>query len=78
MRIPITEAGVIAVARRVAQVEGWLWVEPSTAIFRRGWLGRHGRWEVFSNRDRPGLKVRVVIDAASGVVLEKGVIEWDY
>ena len=70
----MTEAEAIAMARSVAVEQGWAWVEPARAERQRAWLGRGGRWVVFSNAGGLGAMVRVVIDAATGHVLEKGYV----
>jgi hypothetical protein len=70
----IGEAEAIAKAKQVAQEQGWAWVEPAAATLRRRWFGPGGRWEVFSNAHALGAKVRVVLDAESGEVQEKGYI----
>lgn len=56
-------------AKALAEREGWLFREPA-----RVQRVAHHRWEVISNAQGLGAKVRVVIDARSGEVLEKGYI----
>jgi hypothetical protein len=68
----IGEAEAIQRARQVAQEQGWAWLEPALATLRRRWFRPGGRWEVFSNAHALGAKVRIVIDAESGEVQEKG------
>jgi len=70
----IDEAGAIERAKQVAEEQGWAWETPATATLRRRWFGPGGRWEVSSNAQARGAKVRVVLDAVSGEVLEKGYI----
>ena len=70
----MNEEEAVARARRVAEEEGWAWVEPARAALRKPWLGQGGKWEVFSNAKGFGAKTRVVIDAATGEVLDKGYI----
>ena len=70
----MTEAEAIQIARAAAQREGWAWAEPALATFRKPWLGKGGKWEIFSNALGLGAKARVVIDAQTGAVLEKGYI----
>jgi hypothetical protein len=70
----VTEGEAIAIARAAAQQEGWAWVEPALATFREPWFGKGGKWEIFSNALGLGAKARVVIDAQTGAVLEKGYI----
>jgi hypothetical protein len=47
---------------------------PASATFREPWFGKGGIWEVFSNAAGLGAKARVVIDAQTGAVLDKGYI----
>jgi len=69
----MTHDKVIELAREVAEVEGWLWLEPSRATrFRRWWIIGPLRWEVVSNADRRGMNVHILIDDSSGRIIEKG------
>lgn len=61
-------------AKNIATEHGWIWVDPAEAILRRSWFGRGGRWEIVSNAMALGAKVRVVLDAKSGQILERGYI----
>jgi hypothetical protein len=70
----MTENDAFAIARQVAHDQGWTFAEPPFAEFRRKWFGKGGTWEVFSGRHGLGAKVRVLIDDATGRVLEKGYI----
>jgi hypothetical protein len=70
----ISEDEAVMRARQLAKEQGWSFVEPASATFRRRWLRPGGRWEVFSNAQGLGAKVRVVLDAESGEVLERGYI----
>jgi hypothetical protein len=70
----ISEEEAVARAKSLAQSEGWAWVDPAIATWRPGWSSGTGRWEVFSNAQALGAKVRVVIDGRSGAILEKGYI----
>jgi len=70
----IREVEAIEKAKQVAQEQGWAWVEPAVATLRRRWFGPGGTWEVSSNAGALGAKVRVVLDAESGAVREKGYI----
>jgi hypothetical protein len=70
----MTEADAIALARAFSAEQGWAWVEPVHATFRKPWFGKGGKWEIFSNANGLGAKVRVVIDAESGAILDRGYI----
>lgn len=70
----MTEQEAIERAKQVAQEQGWGWAEPVLATLYRPWFGfgKGGKWEIFSNVQRRGGNARVVIDAETGAVLEKG------
>ncbi|MGH7675317.1 MAG: PepSY domain-containing protein [Gemmatimonadales bacterium] len=70
----MTQEEAIDRAKQVADEQGWGWAEPVMARLSRPWfgLGKGGKWEIFSNVQRRGGNVRVVIDAQTGDVLEKG------
>lgn len=70
----VTEGEAIAIARAAAEQEGWAWVEPALATFRQPWFGKGGRSEIFSNALGLGAKARVVVDAQTGAILEKGYV----
>lgn len=70
----MTEAEAVAIAERLAEENGWIWVAPVEAMWHPRWFGAGGRWEIYSNADRLGAKVRVVIESPSGRVLEQGYI----
>jgi hypothetical protein len=70
----MNEEQAVAIARRTAEQEGWAWVDPPLATLRKGWSGRSGRWEIFSNARALGAKVRVVLDDETGTVTEKGYV----
>ena len=70
----LSEAEVVAIAKAAALAEGWAWVEPALATFRRRWFKSSGKWEIFSNANGLGAKARFVIDSESGAILEKGYI----
>jgi hypothetical protein len=42
-RSEMTEVEAIQLARTAAQREGWAWVDPALATFRKPWFGRGGR-----------------------------------
>jgi hypothetical protein len=64
-----------SIARRgLAGERGWAWQEPSIAVLHRRWFRAGGRLEILSNVLALGAKVRVVIDAESGEVVEKGYV----
>jgi len=70
----MTEAKAVARAREIAQAKGWAWVEPATALFRCGWFGRPGKWEISSNAKGLGARVHIVLDDSTGAVLKEGYV----
>jgi hypothetical protein len=70
----ITEQEAINLARKAAEDEGWPWLEPGMATWHPTWFGRGSKWEVFSFAFGLGSKVRVVVDAQTGEILEKGYV----
>lgn len=70
----MTEDEAVELARAEAKRQGWAWVDPALATFRKPWFGKGGRWEIYSNAKGLGAKARVVIDAETGAILEKGYI----
>ncbi len=70
--IKISEKQAVESARKVAEENNWLWVDPAEAVWHSAWVGSSGKWEVFSNSFKHGAKVRVVIESPSGKILEKG------
>ena len=66
----MTEEKALEVAREVASAEGWTWLEPVRVRRRRRWFGSPF-WEIVSNSNARGMNVRVVVDDATGRVLEK-------
>jgi len=68
----MTSDEAITKARALAEHEGWLFREPASArlVTRSG----QRRWEVMSNAHALGAKVRVVLDADSGEVIDKGYV----
>jgi len=70
----ITEQEAIARAKKVVKEQGWAWVEPARTNFRRQWFGKGGKWEIYSHAYGLGAMARVVLDAETGEVLDKGYI----
>jgi hypothetical protein len=68
----VTEEEAVELARAAAKREGWAWVEPAHATLRKPWFGKGGKWEIYSNAKGLGAKARVVIDAETGALVEKG------
>ena len=70
----IDQSTAIGIARAVAEREGWSFVEPVAATYRRAWFGSGGRWEIQTNILVRGARARFIIDALDGRVIEKGYI----
>ncbi|MBS2020272.1 MAG: hypothetical protein JST00_45855 [Deltaproteobacteria bacterium] len=67
----LTHADAERIARELALARGWMWREPVRVSPRRRFVlfGRVTSFEVWSNADRRGANVVVVIDGGSGEVL---------
>lgn len=65
----MTSEEAIAKAKALAEHEGWFFREPASTRL----ISAH-RWEVLSNAHALGAKVRVIIDARSGEIIDKGYI----
>jgi hypothetical protein len=72
-RQAISEKEAVKIAEKVAEENDWIWVEPVLATWHADWFGNGGKWEIFSNAERLGAKVRVVIDN-EGNIIEKGYV----
>ena len=70
----ISEDEAVNRAKRVALEQEWAWIDPAHTTLRSRWFGKGGTWEIFSNGSGLGAKVRVVLDAETGAVLEKGYV----
>jgi hypothetical protein len=70
----IDQSIAIGLARAAAAREGWSFVEPVAATFRRAWFGNGGRWEIHTNILVRGARARFIIDASDGRIIEKGYI----
>jgi len=66
----ISRSDAIRLAHDVAETESWTWLEPVTAKLVQAEAGGW-QWNVCSNAGCRGTNVRVVINAATGQVLEK-------
>jgi hypothetical protein len=74
MSMLMTEAEAVAVARKAAEAEGWTWAEPVHAELSERPPTRP-TWQIFTNAFGLGTKVRVVVHAQTGEVLEKGYLK---
>lgn len=70
----ISEEQAIKIAKQFAKENTWSWGEPTEVIFRKSWLGKPLRYEVYSNARKLGAKVKVLVDANTGEILDKGYI----
>jgi hypothetical protein len=68
----MTRSEALDHARELAATRGWTWREPVVARWGRRWLLGRGCWTVLSNAESRGCNVRVVIDDATGDLIEAG------
>lgn len=64
----MTREEAIAIASRVAETNGWTWLEPVRGILRTPFF-RRPRWEILSNFECRGCNVFVSIDDATKSVI---------
>jgi hypothetical protein len=67
----MTEPEALALARAVAEREGWPFLEPVSIVYRRRWFGRGGTWTIHTHINTMSAQVGITIDDATGEVLEK-------
>lgn len=70
----MTEQEAIEIAKKVAEDQGWAWVEPVRAEHGRPWFGKGGWWEIRDNDSTRGRKVYIKIDDLTGAIIEKQLI----
>ena len=68
----MTREDAIARARALADERGWTWLEPVAARRERAWLVGKRRWTVITNIEQIGASVRVVLDDATGAIVQAG------
>lgn len=66
----MTEQEAVAKAQAVASARGWPWEAPVNSKRYRRFLLGSPRWEILSNASARGLNVRILLDDATGDVLE--------
>ena len=68
----MTESEAIAVAKQIAEHEGWPWDEPVSAVLERRFILLGPKeWTVTTNATLRGCNLRIVLDARTGAVLIK-------
>ena len=67
----MTEPEALALARSVANQEGWPFLEPISIVFRKRWFGRGGTWTVQTHINSMNGQVGIRIDDATRAILEK-------
>ena len=70
----IDQTSAIEIARARAAQNGWAFGGQLEVLHRRGWFGRHDRFEIETNAGVLGTKARFVVDAETGAVLSEGYI----
>jgi hypothetical protein len=70
----IGESSAVAIARARAAENGWPFSESLSVSFRKGWRKNTGRFEIETNPGMRGTKIRFIIDAATGKIVEEGYI----
>jgi hypothetical protein len=67
----MTRDEVLALGRAVAEREGWPFLEPISATFRKRWFGRGGTWAVHTHVNAMNGRIGLIIDDRTGAILEK-------
>lgn len=69
----IDKEEALALARETADANGWAWVEPVDITWRSSWSGKGGKWEIVTNANGLGAKIRMAV-SGDGDVVEKGYV----
>ena len=67
----MTEPEALALARNVADQEGWPFLDPVSIVYRRRWFGRGGVWTIHTHTTGMNGQVGITIDDRTGAVIEK-------
>lgn len=70
----IDQTQAIALARAMADAEGWAFAEPVACELRKSGAGKPMHWTIRTNARGLGTIVRFVIDATDGRIIEKGYV----
>lgn len=68
---PMTEPEAVALARAVAERQGWPFLEPISIVYRRRWFRRGGVWTIHTHTSGMTAQVGMRIDDRTGEVIEK-------
>jgi hypothetical protein len=67
----MTEPEALALARAVAEREGWPFLEPISIVYRKRWFGRGATWTIHTHISAMTARVGITIDDGTGEVLQK-------
>jgi hypothetical protein len=67
----MTEPEALALARSVAEGEGWPFLEPISIVYRKRWFGRGGIWTIHTHINSMNGQVGITIDDTTLAILEK-------
>ena len=67
----LTESEALALARTVAEAQGWPFLEPVSITFRRHWFRRGGTWTILTHFNVMGGNVGITLDDVTRQVVEK-------
>lgn len=71
----MTEPEALALARAVAEMEGWPFLEPVSIVYRRRWFRRGGTWTIHTHINAMSAHVGITVDDGTGEVLEKRFVD---
>jgi hypothetical protein len=67
----MTEAEALALARSVAEAQGWPFLEPISIVHRKRWFRRGGTWTIHTHVNAMSARVGIVIDDLTREIIEK-------
>ena len=67
----LTEAEALALARTVAEAQGWPFLAPVSIVFRRRWFRRGATWTILTHINVTGGNVGITFDDATRQVIAK-------
>lgn len=71
----MTKPEALALAKTVAEREGWPFLDPVSAVYRKRWFGRGGIWTVHTHISGMTAQVGIRIDDRTGEVIEKRFVD---
>jgi len=67
----MTEPEALALARSIAEAEGWPFLDPISIVYRKHWFGRGGTWTIHTHINSISGQVGITIDDKTRAIVEK-------